>query len=227
MVWVFVSPTGILKKEFEPIFARVMSFNNLTSALVQRIRKRQSSLLRKLEDGEIPAGTNITLGVWIDDNAFEGKIFRDETVKWIILNGRHYHLFTIWGMQYLMDVPKNLRSNFHVIVATAEDEPAQLGSLYENAFGMFDTQHEFAKVFKKCTENNTVMVHDRLGTSKSIEDRYFWYRACHDRLPPFRMGHETIWKVQKSLYDHAKYCAYIDGGGYEADQAKSRAKKSA
>lgn len=101
---------------------------------------------------------------------------KDENIKELLMNGRHYKISFILTMQYAIGIPPALRSNFDYIIMFAEDNILNRKKLYDNYCGVLNYKL-FGKVFNGLTKNFGCMIMNNRGARENINQKVFGYRA--------------------------------------------------
>jgi hypothetical protein len=118
----------------------------------------------------------------------------------LFMNGRHYKILLVMAMQYVLDMPPDLRSNVDIIIAARDTILSSRKKLYENFFGFFNTLSEFNKCYDACTNNYEVLVlHNQGGGTNRPEDSLFWYKA-DPNIGRFRLGKPIFWQLDDRYY---------------------------
>ena len=77
-------------------------------AIIENLLKRQKNLINKRkEDKSIDPRSFLIL----DDCLYDNTWIKDQNVRSLFMNGRHYHILFILTMQYALGIPPNLRTN--------------------------------------------------------------------------------------------------------------------
>jgi len=138
--------------------------------------------------------------VLLDDCMFDPRVLRSTAMRDIHMNGRHLKILFLNIVQYVMDVPKSLRSQIDYVFALREPQRAYRESLYKNFFGVFGTYDEFAVALDTCTSNYGCMVIDNTSSKNDPSSSVFWYRAV-PKPPKFILGNSTYWKLHYLFYN--------------------------
>ncbi len=104
--------------------------------------------------------------------------FKDPKFKELMLNGRHYHLWTILTLQFPVSINPSIRSNMDYVVLFADENEQNQRRLYEKYGGVFPTFELFQQAFIEMTscEYGCMVINN--GTfSKNVRDIVFWYKA--------------------------------------------------
>ncbi|AGO85882.1 hypothetical protein psal_cds_286 [Pandoravirus salinus] len=138
--------------------------------------------------------------VLLDDCMFDASVLKSKQMRDIHMNGRHLKILFLNIVQYVMDVPKAIRSQIDYVFALREPQRAYRENLYKNFFGIFPTYDEFAAAFDACTENFGCIVVDSTARTNAIEDSVFWYRGS-PHPPKFILGNRNFWKLHYMFYE--------------------------
>lgn len=118
---------------------------------------------------------------------------RDERIKEIFYNGRHYKILFLLTMQAPLGIPPGMRSNIDYTFILRTPNANMRKSLYENYCGMFETREIFEKVLDACTEDYGCLVVDNTTKSNKLEDQVFFYKASEHE--DFRLCSSAIWDI--------------------------------
>lgn len=127
----------------------------------------------------------------MDDCMYNKKNFHGAMMRELFMNGRHWDLFVLITMQYLMDVTPDIRGNTDYVFALKENIRKNREKLYKEFFGVFPSFQVFDELFLEVTQDYRCLVHDTTVSSTRIEDCVFWYKA--KKRPPFRLGAQWYW----------------------------------
>lgn len=117
----------------------------------------------------------------------------------LLLYAGHLKILFLNIVQYVMDVPKAIRSQIDYVFALREPQRAYRENLYKNFFGIFPSYDEFSAAFDACTENYGCIVVDSTAKTNAVEDSVFWYRGSSSP-PPFILGNRNFWKLHYMFY---------------------------
>ena len=131
----------------------------------------------------------------LDDCLFDDTWIRQESTRYVFMNGRHVDLTTMITMQYPLGVPPSLRTNVDFVFILRENIIGNRKRIYENYAGMFPTFDMFCQFMDQCTENYECLVICNSSSSNKLEDQVFWYKASDH--PPFRLCADSLWVDNK------------------------------
>ena len=141
----------------------------------------------------------------LDDCCYDKKILRSKVIREIFMNGRHRHVTLVIAVQYVMDMPPDLRTQVDYVFALRENVIKNRERLYLQFFGFFNKYKHFATVMDSCTENYECLVCDnKTSKENTIDACVFWYKAAID-LPEYRLGHKFTWKLHKFYYKKEQF----------------------
>lgn len=148
----------------------------------------------------------------IDDCMYDKKNFRTPLVRELFMNGRHWDLFVLITIQYLMDITPEVRTNTDYVFALKENIRKNREKMYREFFGLFPSFAVFDELFLEVTQDYRCLVLDNTVPSTRIEDCVFWYKA--KKRPPFRLGSQWYWDYS------AKHSKRSDGFGKTEAEAQ-------
>ena len=137
--------------------------------------------------------------VIIDDLMFKGGISRNDTIRKLFMNGRHWGILACLTIQYCMSLDIALRGNAGYVFVCRESIISYRRKLFESFLGMLPSFAVFEKVMDACTQNYECLVLDRTARSTRVEDCLFWYRAAPSY--EFRIGSPRLWAYHRQHYD--------------------------
>jgi hypothetical protein len=137
----------------------------------------------------------------LDDCMYDKKFLRETVIRQIFYNGRHWNMFFLLTMQYVMDLTPDLRSNIDYVFVFRENILQNREKIYKQFFGIFPTFDMFNQVMNKCTENYECLVLDNTSKSNKIEDCVFWYKARNMDNVQFRICHPDVWRKHNNKYN--------------------------
>ena len=127
----------------------------------------------------------------LDDCLYDATWIREESTRYVFMNGRHIDLMTIITMQYPLGITPNLRTNVDFIFILRETMINNRKRIYDNYAGMFPTFEMFCQFMDQCTENYECLVICNGVSSNKLEDQVFWYKAAEH--PPFKLCDDSLW----------------------------------
>jgi hypothetical protein len=131
----------------------------------------------------------------LDDCLYDSSWIREESTRYVFMNGRHIDLMTIITMQYPLGITPNLRTNVDFIFILRETMINNRKRIYDNYAGMFPTFEMFCQFMDQCTENYECLVICNGVQSNRLEDQVFWYKASEH--PPFKLCDDSLWVDNK------------------------------
>ena len=132
----------------------------------------------------------------LDDCMYDKSVMAGKAIRDLFMNGRHYKVFFIAAVQYLMDLSPALRTQVDYCFALRENVIANRERLYKFFFGVFERFEDFARVLDACTANFECMVIDNTVQSNDISDCVFWFKAKLDN-PDFRLCSPVFWELEQ------------------------------
>ena len=169
--------------------------------VIKKVINHQQKVVKKMtpkqkEDFSDPSRSVFVL---LDDCMFDNKWTRDRDMRCIFMNGRHYRIFFMLTIQYVMDLPPSLRGQCDYIFVCRENIVENKKKLWQHLFGIFPDYETFNQVLIQCTENYECLVLNVRSTSNKIEDTVFWYKAKIGRK--FKIGSPAMWQHHRLHYN--------------------------
>lgn len=171
-------------------------YDDYNKDILEKIIKMQR---RKIKKSQNPRDVKNSMFAILDDCMYDRTITKDECIRKIFMNGRHWQILLILTMQYCMSITPDLRTNIDYVFVLREPIVATRKKIWQNFFGIFPTFDLFCEVMDKCTEDYECMVIDNTVKSNRIEDCVFWYRA--ELHQPFKVGSAEFWKFHSKQFN--------------------------
>ena len=171
-------------------------------------------------DGKTPENNVFLI---LDDMMDSADIWKkDEMIKKVFYNGRHYNIMCIINSQYINILPPGIRQNFDYVFVF--DEPSILNrkKIYEAFFAAIPSFDLFCNILDECTEDFGCLVATK-NKNKGLENKIFWYKAKPHST--FRVGSNSIWDFQKHKYNN-NYEIDDDFNKKHANKLKKKYKNS-
>jgi len=116
------------------------------------------------------------VGIVLDDCAYTSVFLKTDSLKSIFLNGRHWGISLMFGMQYCMSMSSIIESNIDYVFCFNDSIVDNQKRLYDK-FGSkyFENFSDFQETFTQLTKDHGCMVIS-LNSTK-IEDAVFYYKV--------------------------------------------------
>lgn len=139
----------------------------------------------------------------LEDCMYSRILKSDPSIRGSFFNGRHWNIFLVVTMQYVLDLPPELRSNVDYIFILRNNMVADREKIWKHFCGFIPTFNTFQQIMNKCTQGYECLVVNNTSRSNEIDDCLFWYEAeIHGK---FRVGKAQMWfyhyKMKKNLED--------------------------
>lgn len=200
---VVVCPTEASLIDYRVMFPEVFIHDRWDSAVIANMLRMQKKI-RKTN----PRFHQLLM---LDDIMYDNKvILKDESTRFIFMNGRNNNISVIVTMQYCMDLSPDIRNQIDFVFALRDNVHANREKLWKNFFGIIPSSDAFHQIMQRCTSGYNAIVLDNNARSGKIEDCIFYY--CADSK------YETAQVTR--VYPHMK-CDLIfqDGSQVEAVDA--------
>ena len=194
-----ISGTEVANEFFQHMVPSKLIHDKYKPDIVMNVIKRQLAIKTKRNQDKNSSGGNSHVDprafLILDDCLYDSSWIREESTRYVFMNGRHIDLMTIITMQYPLGVTPNLRTNVDFIFILRETMIGNRKRIYENYAGMFPTFEMFCHFMDQCTENYECLVICNGVASNKLDDQVFWYKASDH--PPFKMCDDSLWVDNK------------------------------
>ena len=190
-----ISGTEVANEFFQHMVPSKFIHDKYTPQIVMNVIKRQMTMKQKRNASKNGSGgqSNVDPRAFLilDDCLYDATWIKEESTRYVFMNGRHIDMMTIITMQYPLGITPNLRTNVDFVFILRENILGNRRRIYENYAGMFPTFEMFCDFMDQCTENYEGLVICNNVSSNKLEDQVFWYKASEH--PPFRLCDQTLW----------------------------------
>lgn len=193
----FFCPSRDVRQEFEAFMPKSHIHADFSKARLKQICEAQAKLANEAP-GKGVVGTGgvplRNLGLVLDDCMAKKAVFECETVRAIMNNGRHDNIFFMNGVQYIMAVPKEQRSQIDVAVCFPH-AGAYLKNVNDNLMGdAFEDEAECARAFATLKDHECLVFDGRAKRRNKGAPFLFYCKAMYD-LPDFMVGCDFFWRM--------------------------------
>tara|TARA_Y100000389_G_scaffold161917_1_gene164505 strand:+ start:685 stop:1500 length:816 start_codon:yes stop_codon:yes gene_type:complete len=163
----------------------------------------------------------------IMEDCMYSKILRtNKDIRGTFFNGRHWNIFLVVTMQYVLDLPPELRSNIDFVFILRNNMVNDREKLYKHFCGFVPNFSTFQKIMNKCTQGYECLVVDNTARSNDISDCLFWYSG--EGHGDFKIGKRAVWEYhyklrklkEKSDEEDEDYFKDLAGRGVVSKNAK-------
>ncbi len=139
----------------------------------------------------------------LDDCTDDTRIFNKPLMQAVYKNGRHYKMLYILSLQYCMDVKPVVRTNTDGIFILKDNNIRNRKALYDNYCpSCIPNFQVFCELMDALTEDYTALYINNTGSSNSIEDCIFWYKAPLMNDLDWKFGCPDAWKFHYNRINH-------------------------
>lgn len=157
-----------------------------------------------IEERFKPNLPNSTKLLIIFDNVLYSK--KDFSIlEKLLINARHYNIYTIITMQYPLGFPPEIRTCFDLVFVFQENFESNRKRIYEHYFGLIPTYDIFVKILNQICENYTCLVVNYFGMTLKLKDKLFWYKAQNHLIEPNNLiSLVELKKIEEPEYGNKK-----------------------
>ena len=190
-----ISGTEVANEFFQHMVPSKFIHDKYSPDIVMNVIKRQMNVKQKRNQDKNARGGSSNIDprafLILDDCLYDASWIKEESTRYVFMNGRHVDLATMITMQYPLGITPNLRTNVDFVFILRENILGNRRRIYENYAGMFPTFEMFCSFMDQCTENFECLVICNNVSSNKLEDQVFWYKAVDH--PPFRLCDQALW----------------------------------
>lgn len=194
-----ISGTEVANEFFQHMVPSKLIHDKYNPSIVMNVIKRQLGVKTSRNDDKKRNGGNSSIDprafLILDDCLYDASWIKEESTRYVFMNGRHIDLMTIITMQYPLGITPNLRTNVDFVFILRESIVNNRRRIYDNYAGMFPTFEMFCQFMDQCTENFECLVICNGVQSNKLEDQVFWYKAADH--PPFHLCGDSLWVDNK------------------------------
>lgn len=190
-----ISGTEVANEFFQHMVPSKFIYDKYRPEIVMNVIKRQMAIKQKRNQDKLARGGNSNIDprafLILDDCLYDATWIKEESTRYVFMNGRHVDLATMITMQYPLGITPNLRTNVDFVFILRENILGNRRRIYENYAGMFPTFEMFCSFMDQCTENFECLVICNNVSSNKLEDQVFYYKAADH--PPFKLCDQALW----------------------------------
>jgi hypothetical protein len=186
--------TGFYGKFIPSLFIH----HTLTEEALERIYSAQKELvLRKKANISDPGDTKMV--IVLDDAAYESKVLASKTLREIFFNSRHYNLYILITLQYLIALPAALRCQVDYAFFMHENVISNRERIHSTFLGSLRPK-QFSILFDAITRGySACCINNRSNGRGKLEESTFHYISNPDL--DFKFGGVEGWKYHKKYYE--------------------------
>jgi hypothetical protein len=200
-VGVIISKSENTDPFFSEFFPSSFIYDGYEPKIFSKILARQKAIREKAE-AKRKEGKKIDTRLFLlmDDCLSDSKTWtKDENLKDILFNGRHYDITYILTMQYPIGITPELRTNFDYVFLLYTDIVDEQTKFYKYYTGMFPNFGAFKQVYLKLSESYGVMVVVKRNAGRNLNDKIYHYRS--KKIQPKTIGCRQFIKFHEINYD--------------------------
>ena len=214
-----ISGTEVANEFFQHMVPSKLIHDKYNPSIVMNVIKRQLGVKTARNEEKKRSGGNSSTDprafLILDDCLYDASWIKEESTRYIFMNGRHIDVMTIITMQYPLGITPNLRTNVDFVFILRESIVNNRRRIYDNYAGMFPTFEMFCQFMDQCTENFECLVICNGVQSNKLEDQVFWYKASDH--PNFHLCDNSLWADNKPFSS-----AMLSQDEYSADTMRKK-----
>lgn len=131
-----------------------------------------------------------------DDCLQDNKWQTTKQIKSIFMNGRHFSIFFILSLQYVMGIPPNLRTNIDYAFIFRESSFTNRRKLYDNFGGAIPSFPLFCSLMDSLGKYECLVICNDADKVKFEDQVMYWKATLRE---PFQFGSGTFWQQHEKL----------------------------
>ena len=183
---------------FKNFFPSTYIDDEYTQEVIDNILKRQNKIKefahQQAEQRKRPVDPRFLLV--FDDCLHDNKWQNTRQIKSIFMNGRHFSIFFILSLQYVMGIPPNLRTNIDYIFMFRETSFQNRRKLYDNFGGAIPTFHLFCSLMDCLGKYECLVICQDCDKIKFEDQVMYWKASLRD---DFHFGSPVFWQQHEKL----------------------------
>ena len=183
-------------EEANPFFGDFMPSSmfdtDFEESRIAAVINRQRELCKKMKAEPAKYGqADPRMLVIFDDCLHDNTWQKSKPVKNIFMNGRHYKIFFILAMQYVLGIPPSLRTNIDYTFVFRDTSLQNRRKIYECFAGAIPTFDMFCQIMDSLDKYECLVLCND-ADKVTLEEQVFWYKAKDNG--DFRFGCDKMWK---------------------------------
>lgn len=132
----------------------------------------------------------------LDDCLHDSRWQKTSQMRNIFMNGRHFGIFFILSMQYVIGIPPNLRSNIDYVFIFRDSSLSNRKKLYENFGGSIPSFQLFCTLMDNLDMYESLVICNDADKMNFQEQVMFWKSKIRK---PFKFGSPSFWTQNEKL----------------------------
>lgn len=164
---------------------------------IEKIIKRQQTLLQAIKQNPQQYGNkDPRFLILFDDCLHDNSWQKSSTVRNIFMNGRHFKLFFILAMQYVLGISPNLRTNIDYVFIFRDSSYQNRRKIFDCFGGAIPSFDMFCQLMDSLDKYECLVLCNDADRVK-LEEQVYWYKAKDNG--PFKFGSNQMWRVHEKL----------------------------
>lgn len=196
---VVISGTEESNHAFRGTVPDLFIYGEFKKEILEKVITRQQKLISGMDKPDAPK-VDPRCFIILDDVMYDRTIWKQEVIRKILMNGRHYHIYFMTTCQYLMDLPPAARTNLDYTIVMKEPILSNRQKIHQYFCGIVPEFKQFCSIMDATTANFECLVVDNTSRGTEISDTLFWYKAKIREPGSWRVGSMSFWKHHERRY---------------------------
>lgn len=185
-VGTIIAPTDRMTNFYGTFYPESFIYYDFNTEILAKVFARQEKIIEKNKELFKYKKKIDTRAILVMDDCLAQKSqwTKDDRIKELLMNGRHYKLMYILTMQFPLGISPELRSQFDYIFLLKEEVMTNLKRIYDHYAGIFPTFESFRQIFTQLTADYGCMVIantdrgiDKGNAEQGFLNKIFWFKA--------------------------------------------------
>jgi len=192
--FIVVSLTEDGNNFFSQFVPKSFIYSSYTPEILETIIETQDKFIEKY--GKDDPRTQMVLV--LDDCLADKKIWKSENLIKIMLNGRHKNITFIFTLQSTNGhtIPQEVRDNIDFLFILSLPSMSVKDKVFKDYTDCFKNKNEFREILDICTRDFGCLLLNKKIKSDKLIHKAFYYKS-EQNLPPFKVGHPSIWNFDR------------------------------
>lgn len=165
---------------------------DVSTDYLENLANKQNSLVERYEKLNKPFPPELHLTVIIDDGASDRAFMNSPIMRSLASNGRHLELRIILLVQYLIQIPAEIRSQFDLTIMLNTSNTKTISKVFDELVGC-SNMRLFKTIVNAITVNHGAIVIDSRVNLGKLNTCCFFSRIEHFPIKVAQLGNPNSW----------------------------------
>ena len=188
---------------FSDFFPSTYIDGECSESTLNDIFKRQQKIkeIKKTQQKNGTKKVDSRFMIVLDDCLHDKKWQKTEEIRKVFMLGRHWDIFFILALQYVIGIPPNLRSNIDYVFIFRDFSISNRRKLYDNFGGCIPSFSLFCTLMDHLDKYEALVLCNDIDKVKFEDQVMYWKAQPRD----FHFGSKMFWQKHNMLKQKQKY----------------------